>query len=304
MNIRNYKHYYINVTNVALCQKCLRLAFYSIFLKRKTSFIGLKSSGYYGTIFHNKIAGRFFEAASNPEDSLHNKIIEAIKKGRNSFYDLIRREIFYEFVSTDGKKYLTEQISALASGTEVWINAIWDFLLEIPSLLKSPENNMRTVFQKPEGNVQGTYKQIISGIETELTITGRYDALLFNPDKKQARLFEFKGYKKSDVTVPLSQSLIYAWLIHENTGIFPEIEIMHLSDLNAPIDRFSSLEVQKMIKSALPNLFEAACKVFFLNEVPAPAFDKNLCKSCKYKNSCVTDINKFILKHNKNKKES
>ena len=74
---------------------------------------------------------------------------------------------------------------------------------------------------------------------------------------------------------------------------------MHLSDLNAPIDRFSSFEVQKMIKSSLSKLFETACKVFFMNEVPAPAFDKSLCKSCKYKNSCVTDINKFILKYNK-----
>ncbi len=289
----------VNVTSLAICQKCPRLFFYTIFMYKKTWDIGIKGSGYYGSIFHKEIASKFFQAAYDYNNPLHKKIVSAIEKGYESFSEFVKTEIFYDFLKSKGKNFYSNQILALAYGTEIWLREMWEFLSEIPVLLKFTYEYMIEVFKKPEEFLNGFFTCKIQNVNVNLNITGRYDALLFNPDKHQARLFEFKGYNKSDVTVPLSQSLIYAWLIEKQSGIFPEIEIIHLSESESPSDKFTSQDVHKMIDSAIPKLFETACKVFLMKEVPEPAHDKNLCKVCKYKNICENEIRNFILNHKK-----
>ena len=96
------------------------------------------------------------------------------------------------------------------------------FLAGIPSLCVVPEKNLHRVFCEPERKLQAVY-QSRRGV---LWVTGCYDALLFNPDRAEATLFEFKGYRRSDITVPLSQVLIYAWLVHEVTGVQPAVQVI------------------------------------------------------------------------------
>ncbi len=290
--------YYANVTNLALCQKCPRLAFYAIFMKRKTNFVGIQGTGFYGSVFHSKIAARFFDAASDFHSKLNDKIANSLKHGYESFHELIRKDFFFEFVKSEGKNYPSSQIYALAAATETWLKVLWEALSEMPSLMRFPREIMPIVFQKQNsGNMQSSYDLEIDGVQTELTVVGKYDALIFNPDEKQARIFEFKGYKKSDVTVPLTQSVIYAWLVHEKTGIYPEIEIVHLSESENPANIFSSGEVHEMIKSALPNLFETICRMYTLKEIPPKAYDSRLCEQCKYRNFCEAEIELFIRNH-------
>ena len=280
---------------MAIFQKCPRLAFYSIFLKENTSFIGVKGSGYYGSIFHKKISERFFSAASDYGKNLYFKIADSIKNGHDAFFNFVKTDIFYELLRYEGKNYTSQQISALSRATNLWIDEMWKFFSEIPTLLKIPAEYMPLVFKKPEGLLQGEIKNLnVYGTQSTLKIIGRFDAILCNPDTKQTRLFEFKGYNKTDVTVPLCQTLIYAWLIYKLTGIIPEIEIIHLSENLPEINFFSSSDVRKMIQTSLPSLFREVCKIFFFREIPAEALYQNLCNSCKYKNSCFNDIKKFI----------
>ena len=125
-----------------------------------------------------------------------------------------------------------------------------------------------------------------SRIEGRLAIKGRYDALMFNVDKTEARLFEFKGLKKSDVTVPLSQTLIYAWLLYKSTGIIPSIEIIYLDEHEQTPIIFTAKTVREMIISALPELFTTVYNVISLRRAPEILTDKELCKSCRYKTKC------------------
>ena len=288
----NSQKCYISVSDLALCQRCPGLLFYKVHKKEKSAWcVGINGSGdAYGSIFHNKIAKVFFEAAYDEKHELHEKILRAIPGGYNSLEKMIRENIFLPFVETNSKNLTEGQVSSMASGVEVWIKAISDFFKRIPSLLKNPEKNMQMVFIKPEGKLRGVY----NFPEGQLVICGRYDALMFNPDRAEARLFEFKGFRKSDITVSLSQSLIYSWLIEKYSGIVPSVEIIYLDEYENSPAIFNSKNVKEMIETGLPNLFCSAFNILSLRGSKEILKNENLCPKCKFNLTCKNDINKIF----------
>ena len=283
---------YITVSDIAICQRCPMLLAYRIHKNYKSAWrVGMKGSGdYYGSAFHKHIAQVFFGAASDPRDKLHGKILAATLNGAEALEEMICEEIFMPYVTKYSARLTSGQIISMARGVTTWVKAMYDFFQEIPSLTKDAE----TVFIKPEGGLRGNFDVKDENFEGRLEINGRYDALMFNVDKQEARLFEFKGLKKSDVTVPLSQTLIYAWLLYKSTGIIPSIEIVYL-DEEEPII-FSSQTVRAMIISALPELFTTVFNVISLRRAPKILTDKELCSSCKYHKHCQNEVDKLFRK--------
>ena len=268
---------YITVSDIALCQRCPALLAYKLHRRQKSAWtVGIKGSEYYGSIFHKNIAQKFFESAYNDANPLHNEIIDSIGSPEK-LENLIREKIFLPFAALNSEKFTANQLLAVASGIKIWVKAMSDFFSEIKSHDK--------IFIKPEQDLQSIYTLEYG----YLSIKGRYDALLFNPDKGEVRLFEFKAYNKSDITVPLAQSLVYAWLIAKKTGITPSIEIIYLDEKSPDI--FDSVSVAAMIKSNLPDLFNTVWQVISLQckKFPEIRGDKKLCDKCKYKYSCDND---------------
>ncbi len=282
----------ITVSDIAICQRCPMLLAYRLHKNYRSAWrVGMKGSGdYYGSAFHKHIAQVFFEAASDPRDKLHGKILEATLNGAEALEEMICEEIFMPYVIKYSARLTSGQIISMARGVTTWVKAMYDFFQEIPSLTKDAE----TVFIKPEGDLQGNFDVKDENFEGRLEINGRYDALMFNVDKREARLFEFKGLKKSDVTVPLSQTLIYAWLLYKSTGIIPSIEIVYLDEKEPII--FSSQTVRAMIISALPELFTTVFNVISLRRAPKILTDKELCSSCKYHKHCQNEVDKLFRK--------
>ncbi|MBQ7544420.1 MAG: hypothetical protein IJT02_05695 [Synergistaceae bacterium] len=278
----------INVSDLALCQRCPALLGYKIHMGEKDAWkVGIKGSGHaYGSMFHKNIARMFFEAASDSRNPLHAGIVRAVAGGRAELEEFVRGKIFMPFVEKHSGDYTAEQIMAAARGVTVWVKAMAEFFAEIPSLVRNPEQNMRRVFLQPETKLQSWYD--FPG-EGRLVVRGCYDALMFNPDKAEARLFEFKGYSKSDLAVPLSQSLVYAWLIARITGIVPSVEIIYLDDGDKEPDVFSPSSVKDMIRSGLPGLFHSAFSTITLRRLPEILRDKDLCKVCRFKDTCAAD---------------
>ena len=286
------RNYCVTVSDIALCQRCPALFAYKIHKRKKSAWqIGINGKGEaYGSIFHKNIAEVFFEAASNPNHRLHKKIQNAISGGSVQLEKIIRENIFMPFIEKNSENFSSGQILSMADGIKVWGKAMYNFFSSIPSLINNPEKNMSTVFIKPEGILEGNYN-FNDGV---LIVKGRYDALMFNPDKVEARLFEFKGFKKSDVTVPLSQSLIYSWLIAKSSGIVPSIEIIYLDDDKNSPDIFDSDTVRNMIKSGLPRLFYSVFNIISLRRFPEILKNKNLCTQCKFRFNCENDIKKMF----------
>ena len=289
---------YINVSDLAVCQRCPGLLVYKLHYGQKDAWqVGIQGSNYfYGSMFHKDIAQVFFEAAASPGNVLHAGIIHAVREGHAELEELVRRNIFMPFVMRRSETLQAEQLQAMARGVSVWIRAMSEFFRSIPSLMRYPEGNMQTVFIEPEQKLQAGYNL---DAERRLVITGCYDALLFNPDKAEARLFEFKGYAKSDITVPLSQSLIYSWLIEQKTGIVPSVEIIYLDDGDKEPDVFSSDSVRDMMRSGLPELFSAAFDIISLRRRPEILRDKKLCDECKFNRTCKRDYDYAFMKGQK-----
>ncbi len=283
-----FRTVYANASDIALCQKCPALFGYKIHMNEKNAWqVGIKGNGsYYGSMFHKNIARPFFEAAANPRNPLHAEAVRAVSAGRPELEGFIREKIFIPFMETHSWEYSPEQIMAAARGVSVWAQAMAEFFAEIPSLRTKPTQSMKVVFRKPEQKLQAEYTFSAEG---SLVVTGCYDALMFNPDRAEARLFEFKGYAKSDIAVPLSQSLIYAWLIWQYSGIVPSVEIIYLDEEDRKPVVFDPVSVKGMIDAGLPGLFYAAFNTITLRRMPEIMRDKVLCKVCRFSNSCVSD---------------
>lgn len=278
---------YITVSNAALCQRCPALLAYMIHRGERDAWkVGIRGNGYYyGTLFHKYIAEVFFEAGANRASRLHGKIARSVSGGKKAIESMIRGNIFMPFLDRHSEECLSGQIMAMSRAITVLSRAMSEFFAAIPSLMRSPAENMRTVFIPPEQ----TLKAYHDCPEGRLIVTGRYDAMLFNPDRGEARLFEFKGYTKSDVTVPLSQSLIYSWLVWRHTGIIPSVEIIYLDDAERDPEIFGASSIGDMIFAGLPGLFRAAFGVISLKRLPEIVRDKNLCVQCPFRKNCADD---------------
>jgi S-DNA-T family DNA segregation ATPase FtsK/SpoIIIE len=172
----------------------------------------------------------------------------------------------------------------MAKATAFWAECLAGFLSDIPSLRTGPEKEMNRVFLPPEKTLRVPYPYSDG---RAMRVSGRYDALLFNPEAKEAVLFEFKGFvKSSDVTVELSQVLLYAWLVSAATGIVPAVKVIYLED-DRPVD-VSSANVKKMM-DGLPRLFDAGRRVFeLILPLPGPS-DPALCEKCPFLARCDGD---------------
>lgn len=266
---------------------------YKIHMGKKSAWrVGIHGNGNaYGSIFHKHISRVFFEAASLPYHPLHEKIIHAVSSGGLELENIIRENIFMPFVEQNSERFTSGQIIAMAKGVTVWVKAMSDFFMSIPSLARHSESNMQLIFAEPEMNLKSHF----DFNDGRIYITGRYDALMFNPDRREARLFEFKGYMKSDITVPLSQSLIYSWLIWRDTGIVPSVEIIYLDEEDKQPDIFDSKSAGSMMTPALPELFYSAFNILTLRRKPEILQDKDICYSCRYKKTCRQDMTNLFM---------
>ena len=272
---------YATVSDLALCQRCPALFAYKIHMRKKSAWrVGIHGGGEaYGSIFHREISEKFFNAASDSRSPLHKKILSAASGGADSLEECVRENFFAPFVEKRSERLSSGQILSMAQAVRVWVRRMAAFL-----------EDCEPVFLKPEGRLQGCYRS--EEHEAELIINGRYDAMIFNPGRHEVRLFEFKGFKKSDVVVPLSQSLIYSWLVKKSSGIIPSIEIIYLDEEEPEI--FEARVVREMIISGLPGLFGTALDIILLRRIPEMLHDENLCSQCKFTAKCKGDMKKIF----------
>ena len=281
----------LSVSDAALCQRCPRLLAYCGEGERGAWKVGIEGSGEkYGSLFHKHIAGAFFDAAADPRNSLRGEIL-AVLSGmraggapiRERLEELIRTRFFLPFLDRYAPKLDTGRVLSMARGTSIWAGCMADFLAGVPFDRLDPDEAMDRVFLRPERTLQATY---ISSDGRVLALSGRYDALLFNPDSCEATLFEFKGYRCSDPSVALSQTLIYAWLIQNATGILPAVQVVYLEEERPGV--FPSSEVASMM-SALPSLFDVVLDVLE-RRLPLPvAVNSELCLQCPWNGDCAED---------------
>ncbi|MDR1379413.1 MAG: PD-(D/E)XK nuclease family protein [Synergistaceae bacterium] len=277
-------------TELHLCQRCPRLLAYLKNGRQNAWAVGIRGSNIsYGKLFHKAITGAFHASAASPDSPQRAALAEVFQDAssdlnlKERLEKMVRTYYFNPFLANNSAKLLDKQIMALAKATDLWVGYLANFLSCIPSLFASPEKCMGKVFHQPEKTLYATY--LYPDGQT-LLVSGRYDGLLFNPDATETVLFEFKCFESSDVTVELSQTLVYAWLVFVATSIVPSIKLIYLED-EAPIDVVAS-DVKTMMNN-LPPLFRVTRQVLE-KRLPLPvAADSFLCRDCPYDAQCDKD---------------
>ena len=127
--------------------------------------VGIEGSGEkYGSLFHKHIAGAFFDAAADPQNSLRGEI-RAVLTGdiagrtpiRERLEELIRTRFFLPFLDRYAPKLDTGRVLSMARGTSIWSGCMADFLAGIPFDRLDPDEAMDRVFLRPERTLQATY---------------------------------------------------------------------------------------------------------------------------------------------------
>ncbi|MBQ9419854.1 MAG: PD-(D/E)XK nuclease family protein [Synergistaceae bacterium] len=271
---------YTTVSDLAICQRCPTLFAYRVHEKKTVWYIGINGGGEaYGSIFHKEISEKFFRTASDPRDPLHEEISRAVVGGADALEECIRKNFFVPLIDRKADSLTSGQILNMAQAVRVWVRRMAEFF-----------GSSMPVFIKPEMKMTGCYSS--KEHDADLIIKGRYDAMIFNTNRREIRLFEFKAFRKSDVTVPLSQSLMYSWLLQKSSGIIPSIEIIYLDDEESEI--FSPKVVREMIIEGLPGLFNKALDIILLRRIPKMFYDDNLCPVCKFKRRCKFDMKRIF----------
>jgi len=272
-------------TELCLCQRCPRLMAYHKKGEKNVRLVGYTGTGAsYGKLFHD-LAGKFYkDVAEGSLPELTEVFRGEMSEVKVRLDDLIRTRYFTPFLAEKSANLKYENLMALAKGTEFWIHCLADFLSGIPSLLAFPKKYLSAVFHQPEKILSAAYPYPDG--RAALEVSGKYDCLLFNPDMNEAALFEFKGFKSTDVTVELSQTLVYAWLVSEATGIVPSIRLIYLEDDEPRF--FPAADVKNMLGN-LVYLFDTV-RLVLEKRFPIPeASNHELCNNCRFSDRCGAD---------------
>lgn len=284
----------INVSELHLCQHCPRLFAYSRIKKKKTAFIGHKGTGNLpGTLFHS------FTHIIQNDFSLNGpgkeRMIALMKKDpvrfSTYFHELIKEEYLIPFLSEHGMNLNFDKIEAFSSACERWIKYLSDFISPHISRNDEPGLLLDKIFHSSEYIMISKHSLLDGEV---IQVSGKPDALLFDPKTNEPVVLEYKGRKESDPMQDLAQTSLYAWLVSKSIGLTPRVDILYLEE-EEPLVRYSLTEIQDIIKNH-PSLFKIARDV--TKEIkPIPRCTNHmLCQICPFFESCEQDFGENIPK--------
>jgi S-DNA-T family DNA segregation ATPase FtsK/SpoIIIE len=278
----------ITVSNLHLCQHCPRLLAYSLEGKKKAWNAGYLGTGNLrGKLFHEFVKNVQKEYLSNLNE--RKNLIEILNKDPDNRFIYFKEAIKTRYLIPCFIKYENsfspDNITAFASATEKWLSYIFTFIAPYLNKADSPDTLLDMVFQNTESLISSDYT---FNDGTVMNISGKPDALFFDPGTKEAVVVEYKGRKESDASQDLAQTSIYAWLVKQSTGMSPRVEILYFEE-KIPLVRYDADSIVKMIQNH-SSLFSLARKVI-TKDLPIPKTpDEKLCCRCQFKSDCENDF--------------
>jgi S-DNA-T family DNA segregation ATPase FtsK/SpoIIIE len=280
----------LNVSEIHLCQRCPRLLAYHLAGKKQVWRIGLVASETFpGKFFHDKIVLQLHKKLSSPNTRLFkavNGICQTMEDNFHSrFLETMETHFFLNFLNTHSQQLETANLLQIGKAFEKWCAFLSEFLQ--PIILKlGTQFSLSEIFYPPEQLISQTYT---SHSGKQLTVNGRYDAILFDSIKKKLVILECKGRDMDRPDEDMTQVALYAWLISNKTGIMPQAVILYLT---GDKDRYliSKDQMQTLVQQ-LPSLFDHVIQIVDANtykmkiQLPRSA-DKQLCIRCPFDSSC------------------
>ena len=288
----------LNVSEIHLCQRCPRLLAYHLAGEKQVWRIGLVASEMFpGKFFHDKIVLQLHKKLTSPNSRLFKAVDRICKSPGDDFNALfletLETHFFINYLTRHGQKLETSNLLQTGKAFEKWCSFLSEFLRPIIEKMGN-QFSLSEIFYPPEKLISQTYK---SKDEKQLTVNGRYDAILFDPFEKEVVILECKGRDMDRPDEDMTQVALYAWLINQQTGIMPRAIILYLTGEK---DRYLvSKEKMNALVQQLPNLFDHVIQIIDANankaqiQLPRSA-DNQLCKRCPFDSRCDNDFGQHL----------
>lgn len=273
------------VSDCHLAQRCPRLLARLRGGKKNAWKVGLDGTGDLpGKLFHDRFAAPFHEDVSaNP--SQRNAFADCLGEPDESLSQRItlflRDHYLIPYLEKSSGSLTDVQTVAIAASMARWAEVMAGFL---GPLLQRDHNRRKLVarvFHPPERLLRAEHMYQDGEV---LTVTGRYDALLLDPNENEAVVVDFKGRRPTDPCEDFAQIILYAWLIRSATGVTPRGLVLYLEE-KGDLAKFSVDDVTSGI-GKLRELFDIVRDVLEGKRDLPPAVDTGLCGTCFYRNEC------------------
>ncbi|OQA54382.1 MAG: DNA translocase FtsK [Euryarchaeota archaeon ADurb.Bin294] len=276
------------VSELHLCQHCPRLFGYACTGDKIAWKVGHKGSGNLpGKRFHT-FADQVFRHITKDKTS-QRTFINALQSPdpdiSGSIQEFIKNEFFIPYLAKHAHRLSYEQIEAFALACERWITYLSVLISSDGTVIGDPKELISTIFHSSEYSMSSDFTCDDGEV---VRISGRPDALLFDPGSKEPVVLEYKGRKESDPTQDLAQTSLYAWLVAQSVGITPRVDMLYLEE-PSPLVRYDSSAIKALIDnhSSLITLARRIKK----GQLPIPKCkDPELCRICPFISTCEADF--------------
>jgi S-DNA-T family DNA segregation ATPase FtsK/SpoIIIE len=203
---------------------------------------------------------------------------------------ILEEHFFLPVMKRQSKKLSTDQMIQLGHGLELWNRHLAQFLGKaLGGQKREIETLLAEIFHNPEERIQTVCDLKDGG---EFRVTGKYDALLFDPSAGEAVVMEFKGHKAGCVEEDFLQIVLYCWLVKTATGITPRGTVFYLEE-DEPEVHYSAEDINR----AMQNLSELFRQVIHVKNVAREnqtttlpsAPHPELCMVCEFDPRCDQD---------------
>ena len=289
----------VSVSEIHLCHRCPRLLGYQCTGKKNAWKAGMSGTDEMpGAFFHERIAAPFYHALVSGENKKAlRKLTEVLENtGENDrekyLLAFLEKYFFVPVITRHGKRFESGKILKLGRGLELWNRCLTGFFNRLDPEKKQGrwEDLLKKIVHDPETAISIRCKL---DEKTMLRISGRYDALMLDPEKGEAVLIEFKGRKAGEsLDEDFLQVALYAWIFKHKTGISPGACIIYLEEED-PEFYYDSNTLEK-IDTYLPGLLRQVVSIIravpHKNRInlPVPS-SPDICIRCPFDRICDSD---------------
>ncbi|MFO8083524.1 MAG: PD-(D/E)XK nuclease family protein [Desulfobacterales bacterium] len=210
-----------SVSEIHLFHRCSRLLAYHRSGRKNAWKVGLAGTDQMpGTFFHDRIAAPFYKTiASGTNNKVVRKLVYTLDRSTDEnraeyLLAFLESCFFIPVVTKYGKRFQARKIITLGRGLELWNSCLTRFLNQFDPVTeqKGWKTLLNKCFHDPEVVISVRCKL---DEKTMIRVSGRYDALMLNPDKGEAIIVEFKGRKAGAPDEDFLQVALYGWLLNK-----------------------------------------------------------------------------------------
>lgn len=291
-----------SVSDIHLCHRCPRLLAYRLGGSKNAWKVGLPGTGEMpGAFFHDRIAAPFYKtvASGGSNTKIFRELVATLNKTtgedrQKHLLAFLEKYFFIPTINKHAKRFQAVRIISLGRGLEVWNRFLADFFNRFdPSKEKENWKSLLNKLVHDPETIIGVKCKVDE--KTVLRVTGRYDALMLNPDKGEAIIVEFKGRKAGAPDEDFLQVALYAWIFKQKTGISPVACVIYLEEDDPEV--FYGANVLAGVDAYLPGLLRRVASVITAvpqkgrKILPSPS-SLDICHQCPFDQICDSDWGK------------